>query len=154
MTQLLICCEHFKPCRGEHRTYKNYEIGTYATIRNINNHKILNPFIDGDGYAIVKLYVNGVQYTERVHRLVLFTHRPSRNKPVVDHIVSPRIRGWPKCNALSNLRWATYRENSRNRICKAPVSLGDHFFLHGDESFITPVCGFPYTDLIMAIQKM
>jgi hypothetical protein len=62
------------------------------------------------GYIIISLNKNGVQYTKIVHRLVAETFIPNpENKPEVDHIDADKTN-----NTVKNLRWATKSENMRN----------------------------------------
>ena len=60
------------------------------------------------GYYIVHL--DGKAYT--LHRLLALTFIPNpENKPEIDH-----IDGNPLNNDLSNLRWATHKENLNNPV--------------------------------------
>ena len=63
------------------------------------------------GYKIVDLTNDkGIRKSMRVHRLIGLAYIPNPlNKPCIDHIDQNKSN-----NHLSNLRWATYAENSQN----------------------------------------
>jgi len=62
------------------------------------------------GYLIYCLRKNGVKKYVNQHRIITTEFLPNpENKPCVDHIDRNRQN-----NKLSNLRWSTYSENSRN----------------------------------------
>lgn len=66
---------------------------------------------NNNGYRYVQLYKNKKKKTIRVSRLVALTYIPNpHNKPTVDHI--NRIR---TDDRVSNLRWATSKEQVDNR---------------------------------------
>lgn len=64
------------------------------------------------GYMIIQFRINNVVQTHSVHRLVAQAFIPNpENKPQIDH-----IDGNPSNNVVTNLRWATPKENSNNPI--------------------------------------
>lgn len=92
---------------------KNYE-GKYAItedgqIWSYLSNQFLKPYKTraDENYLTVKLQGKAYQ----VHRLVAETFIPNpENKPTVDHIDRN-----PENNSVSNLRWATYKEQAINK---------------------------------------
>ena len=87
----------------------DYEIKTTYPyeIRNKRTEKILKESIKGGGYYCVHL--NGMTYVK--HRLIAKQFVPNPNNyPCVDHINHQRID-----NHVSNLRWVSSSENSKNK---------------------------------------
>lgn len=81
-------------------------------IRKSNVHKILKHSPNNWGYHKVQLYKNGKSQMLYIHRLVasLFIPNPE-NKVQVNH-----IDGNKENNTVSNLEWATPRENLEHAI--------------------------------------
>jgi len=107
----------FIPIQG----YPNYMICKEGLI--VNRHA---KFIYGKKETILKkdgtylqyrrilLYKNKKPKHFYLHRLLAIHFIPNpENKPCVDHINGNGLN-----NNLNNLRWATYSENSKNRISK------------------------------------
>ena len=65
---------------------------------------------NGHGYLICNLYENAIGKSHKIHRLVAnaFIKNPN-NKECVDHKDNHRTN-----NHLTNLRWATSKENNQN----------------------------------------
>ena len=85
-------------------------------IRHIEEH-FLKQAISPKGYLKVTLLKNGARSTKQVHRLVAEAFIPNPdNKPQVDH-----IDGNKQSNIVSNLRFATNKENCNNpnTLCKS-----------------------------------
>jgi len=91
--------------------YPNYEVNNVGEVRNIETLRILKSFKNNQGYFNVNLCKNGIKKEFLVHRLVAlaFIENPE-NKLCVDHRDGNKTN-----NNLTNLRWATLSENSRNR---------------------------------------
>lgn len=93
----------------------------YTTTRKGTNQVTISQHDDRRGYLSVQLFKNGVGTRFKVHRLVAETFIPNpENKPTVDHIDRDRTN-----NNISNLRWATYKEQRINQTsgeCKVVAS--------------------------------
>jgi len=95
--------------------YSNYLVSDKGRVLSLRSGKILGfkpTYQNGVLVALrAGLYKNGKQRFFRVSRLVATAFIPNDcDKPVVDHInhdVSD--------NSCANLRWATYKENTRNQ---------------------------------------
>jgi hypothetical protein len=75
--------------------------------------RILRPGIGHVGHLHVNVYKHGVQKTYLVHRLVCAAFNGDQPSP--GHLVAHRD-GDPSNNVASNLYWATYSENSFDRV--------------------------------------
>ena len=91
-----------------------YDINREGQVRSrkCSKERILKANLNKEGYFIVGItYNNGTRKHKSIHRLlaIAFIDNPE-NKPCVDHMDRNTSN-----NSLSNLRWATHSENSRNR---------------------------------------
>lgn len=92
----------------------NYQVSDEGTVRNKISGKYIRPASDKYGYLYYVLCVNGSRKTVKAHRLVALTFIPNPdNKPTVDHINSIRVD-----NRVTNLRWATNKEQSNFPLTK------------------------------------
>lgn len=74
--------------------------------------KILNTYLDGKGYPMVRLCKNGKASTINIHRLVCIAFIPNPDsKPAVNHIDSN-----PLNNQVTNLEWCTIQENNAHAV--------------------------------------
>jgi hypothetical protein len=67
----------------------------------------MKPQINARGYLVIGLMINDKQRMHKIHRLVsnAFIENPE-NKPQVNHIDGNKLN-----NCISNLEWATQKEN-------------------------------------------
>lgn len=97
-----------------------YQVSNFGNIkslkRKMNKRKceeiIKTTSLGGKGYKRVSLCNNGKIKYYYVHRLVAEAFIPNENnKPTVDHIDRDKLN-----NNVTNLRWATYKEQIANRF--------------------------------------
>ena len=96
-----------------------YMVSNYGRVKRVGNYrnqnkswsseaKILSAGNNGRGYLFVNLSMNNKTYHRYIHRLVAEAFIPNPlNKKTVNHIDCNRSN-----NNVSNLEWATYRENN------------------------------------------
>lgn len=89
-------------------TDSEYEVSDTGLIR--KNGKIINTYVDKDGYKFIPLTVDGKRTTRRVHRLVLHAFNPCENEDKLEvHHKDENVQN----NNLDNLQWVTHEENIR-----------------------------------------
>lgn len=87
-----------------------YQISNLGRIKNLNTNKILFKAPDKSGYIRIHLYKNGSFKAFGVHRLVADAFIPNpNNKKHVNHIDENKSN-----NCVSNLEWATPKENNNH----------------------------------------
>ena len=90
--------------------YENYEVSIFGNVRNKTTGRILKTMNNG-GYNIVGLSNNSKTKTIPVHRLVALTFIENpENKAHVNHIDKNSLN-----NHLTNLEWATPKENNTHK---------------------------------------
>jgi hypothetical protein len=89
-----------------------YKISKNGEIWSRLYRKIMCPHIDERGYLKIVLTNEDKQKTKcSIHRLLAIQYIPNpENKPQIDHIDRNTSN-----NSLSNLRWATIKENNNNK---------------------------------------
>lgn len=87
----------------------DYQISNKGRVRNKNF--VLKSKLTKLGYINIKLFINGVQSTFRIHRLVMLTFKSNEyfEGAVVNH-----INGIKTDNNIDNLEWCTPKENSQH----------------------------------------
>ena len=96
------------------KDFPKYKVDENGNVYSYQRKKIIKLKYkeDKDGYLEVGLWKNGKKYCKRVHRIVAETFIPNyENKPQIDHINRDK-----KDNRVSNLRWATCKENSQHAV--------------------------------------
>lgn len=108
----------WKDIKGFEGLYQISNTGDVKSLARYKNHYskkvyvpecIRKPGKDKNGYLIIPLNLKGKKYMRKIHRLVAEAFIPNPdNKPVVDHIDCDVTN-----NNVSNLRWATIKENNK-----------------------------------------
>ena len=95
----------------DYDNYTIYENGDiYSKVRRGGGGKLTSS-IGNNGYCCTHLTKDSISSRHSIHRLLAICFIPNpENKPCVDHIDRDRTN-----NDLSNLRWATYKENNNNK---------------------------------------
>src|SRR5258708_29599033 len=91
--------------------FSNYECSELGRIRNKITKRILKPQQNKKGYERINLIDNNNKICKKqVHRIIALTWlENTENKPTVDHLNAIK-----NCNILTNLRWATNKEQCKN----------------------------------------
>ena len=107
--------EKYLPIEG----FPDYLVTSQGRVLSLKDNKgndrikELKPQIINSGYLTVVLYKNGKQYRKTIHRLVAQAFIPNPdNKPQVNHIDENK-----RNNHVSNLEWATAKENINYGSC-------------------------------------
>ena len=117
--------ENSKTIFGRYETWRQiqgyeYSFSSFGNVKNNKTGRILQPGDNGLGYLYVILHTNTIKKQMKVHRLVASAFLPNDiNKLCVDHIDHCKSN-----NNVSNLRWASHQENSRNKVKPASNTSG------------------------------
>ena len=112
----IVMKEIWKDIKNFEGLYQISNLGNVKSLeRKIKSRKceeiIKVPSLAGKGYYRLPLCKNGKIKYYYIHRLVAETFiNNTDNKPTVDHIDRNKLN-----NCVSNLRWATYKEQRDNR---------------------------------------
>ena len=84
-----------------------YEISQRGEVRRRNNHRLVKPVLNSNGYFLIRLRHKGKTITNSLHRLVAIAFIPNPNGlEEVNHIDENRQN-----NAISNLEWCDRHYN-------------------------------------------
>ena len=111
--KLLIVKEVYRPVKGFEGLYEVSNFGNVRSLKKIIGRRVvdarlLKQRISTQGYLMVSLTRNYKTFNASVHRLIAeaFIDNPF-NKATVNHIDGNKLN-----NDISNLEWATQRENN------------------------------------------
>lgn len=116
--------EIWKDIEGYEGYYQVSNLGRVRSLDHIDcrgrhiKGKTTKQLKDKDGYYYVQLNKNGVQTKKKVHRLVAIAFIPNpENKREVSHLDETKTN-----NQVSNLEWATSKENNNMPIRRQRLS--------------------------------
>lgn len=104
--------EKWKDVKGYEGLYRVSNLGRVKTLnyKRTGKERVLKNSLNRDGYLMVKLYKNREHLGLGVHRLVAEAFIPNpEGKPQVNHIDEVKTN-----NHVTNLEWATAKENSNH----------------------------------------
>lgn len=98
----------------------HYTVSSFGNVRSVKRDLILKPQKINSGYLVVRLRLPGSRKAITVHRLVALVFIPNPgNKPEVNHDDGDKTN-----NSVSNLFWATEKENYAHAIATGLFSQG------------------------------
>ena len=98
----------------------NYIISDEGIIKNIATDRVINPWLNNNGYRYVTLNLEGTRKNYRVHRLVAEKFIPNPNNlPQVNH-----KDGNKQNNEIDNLEWCDSSYNVQHAIKQGLILLG------------------------------
>ena len=133
--------------------YENYQVSNFGRILSLNydhtgKSKLLQPFIDKDGYLSINLWKDKKQKSLKVHRIVAETFIPNpENKPCINHKIEGdegktiNIVFFNEDETIddgkSTIEWVTVKENNNfgtriERVTKANSKSVLQFTLDGE----------------------
>jgi len=115
--------EEWKDIPGYEGLYQASTLGRIRSLpRNTTTGQIIKGVLGGKPhqYLYINCWIDGINFKERVHRLVALTFLPNpENKETVDHINRDKLD-----NRVENLRWATQSEQNINS--NRPIGVSNH----------------------------
>lgn len=94
------------------RRFNDYLIYEDGTVKSLLTGKLIRKRVGPQGYYQINLCINGKCKTYMFHRLMAEAFIDnSTNLPCVNHIDGNKLN-----NALDNLEWTTYSENSKHAL--------------------------------------
>ena len=106
MSKPLIWKKCFSPYNN------NYEVSSTGLVKSLNNNEYLS-FVDSNGYKMCRLSNQNIRKSYFVHRIVayVFLETPENVEDLtIDHKDRNRSN-----NSVKNLRWATKKEQHKNK---------------------------------------
>lgn len=107
--------------------FGNYSISNLGNVKNNKNGNFKKPTPNEKGYMRVFFKKNNRKYTKYVHRLVAQAFIPNpQNKPTVNHEDGNKTN-----NVVSNLTWATHREQVQHAVKNRLIKKGKESPVYG-----------------------
>lgn len=123
--------EVWKDIEGYEGIYQVSNTGRVRSLDRLNSigqnrkGKILKEKVHTNGYHFVTLYKNKTRREKLIHRIVAETFLENKgNKRVVNHIDGVKTN-----NNVSNLEWATHKENSVHAVKTGLMKVGEQHHL-------------------------